>query len=375
MRASGLAFKNGMVYGLVDIDQNTTRFCTGDLFGLEDENGRTILQPKYSDIEYCGHGIFLATDVQKSNKYYFGDKRHFFNRAGTELTYALPDSAFLFNIFSFGEEADKDPHLVLDKFPSDTLLLFGYHDAACRSPVESDQQGLCNIVGKVFLPAIPGLVLFLEPGSAFVIRDGYARSIVNLKTWSTKPTTLQRNPGSIPKSRIPWTGNFQVSMPFPEDRHRKVVHTDNGQFDHDYWCDRRNYPIRSINMFNRFLHEYNLIGMPRDRVLLLLGEPHNAPPWATSPNALTYEFPNQSCTPYFSGIKIYIGNEHVTSWSFIHSDQATINPGKESKRFNTNVVLNDSLDGSNNRLVKSRIGEAGNTDSFPAIQPKPSVPK
>ncbi|CAN5550939.1 hypothetical protein BH11CYA1_BH11CYA1_44060 [soil metagenome] len=71
-------FKDGMLCRLIDIDQRTLRPCDGDLFGLNKEDGRVVLKPKYSDIEYSGHGIFLATDVQKSNKYYFGDERHFF---------------------------------------------------------------------------------------------------------------------------------------------------------------------------------------------------------------------------------------------------------------------------------------------------------
>ena len=106
-------FQHGMVRGLTDIDQNTIHFCDGNLFGLKDESGHEILAPKYSDIEYCGHGLFLATDVNQSSKYYFGEKRHFFNRSGVEQKFSLPKDTIQLNIFSFGSAADKAPDSTL----------------------------------------------------------------------------------------------------------------------------------------------------------------------------------------------------------------------------------------------------------------------
>lgn len=366
-RASGLdslRFKNGMVHGLTDIDQNMLRGCSGDLYGIEDESGRIIIPPKYSDIEYCGHGIFLATDVQKANKYFFGDKRHFFNRDGVELSFVLPENAFLLNIFSFGEKADKETDLVLTKFAADTILLFGYRVAPQPQTLNTCMQGLCDLNGKVLMQPISGNILFLEPGLAFVDAPGNKRSIVDLKTWSAKPTSLERNPGSVPRSRIHWPSNYQVPMPFPKDRIRKVVSTDTGTFDSDYWRERRDHPIRCLEMFNRFLHQYDLIGMQKDRVAVLLGESDRTNTWATNPEGFTYRFPSYSCTGEFSGLKIYVKNDHVASWSFIASNSFG-NTGNESEPITTNVVLKRADTG---RIIGARIGQA--KYEFPETEPK-----
>ncbi|MFN8659159.1 MAG: hypothetical protein U0105_22670 [Candidatus Obscuribacterales bacterium] len=335
-------FKYGMVRVLSDIDQNSMRFCSGDLFGLEDQNGRTILDAKYSDIEYCGHGIFLATEIQKSNKYFFGDQRHFFNRDGVELSYELPEGTLLLNIFSFGDKGDQNPDLILDKFASDTILLFVYREYDSARAPSCCRQGLCDLKGNILLPALRGTILFLEPGSAFVDPNDGKRFIVDLKTWSSTSTNLSRNPGSVPRSRLPWLKNYQVPMPFPNDRKRKVILTDNGSFDSQYWLDRRvrDGPVKQVEMFNRFLHEYDLIGMHRDRVAVLLGEPETGTvsPSLTAPDSYIYTFPCMSCVGYFDGIKINFANERVISWSFIGGNKYE-QTGHEFAPITTNMVL------------------------------------
>lgn len=361
-------FKNGMVHSLPDIDQMSFRFCNGDLYGLEDESGREILPAKFSDIEYCGHGIFLATEVQKWNKYYFGDKRHFFNRDGVEVSYSLPDRAFLYNIFSFGEKADRNSELVLERFAPDTLLLFDYRDEPERRHSGDTEQGLCDLNGKVVMPLVRGIILFLEPGSAFVIRDGNT-AILNLSTWNEVSTSLERSPGSVPRTRIPRPSNYQVPMPFPKDRKQKVVSTDDGVFDHNYWCEKRDHPVYGIDMFNRFLHEYDLIGMQKDKVAVLLGESRSGPKWAVSSETFVYGFPHYGCVPHFSGIKIYMQNERVIRWSFLEGDPLG-DESKESESITTNVVL--SRPKSEGRLGRPKYFEDG---PFPAVEPKHSAAK
>lgn len=357
-----MCIKNGMVHGLLDLDQSSLRSCTGKLYGLEDDRGRSILRSDFSDLEYCGHGLFLATDVQKWNRYYFGDQRHFFNRNGVELKYRLPEKAFLLNIFSFGRKADKAPSLLLHKLPTDTVLLFGIRGN--RQTSADIQQGLCNLSGEILFPAIRGRILFLESGSAFVVRDSGACSIVSLKNWSETPTKLQYSPGSVPAPRIPRTRNYPVLMPFPKDRVRTEASQDNGSFDHDYWCDKRDRPVQAIEMFDRFLHEYNLIGMQKDRVAVLLGESDHADPWARSGDAFVYKFPMYSCTGDYSAIKVYFENEQVSKWSFITSNVFSLDAGEESDFITTNVVLNQPNSG---RLVITG-------HDFPATAPKEERP-
>lgn len=355
-------YKGGMVSGLTDIDQMSMRPCSGDLYGLEDGKGRVILPTKYSDIEYCGHGIFLATEVQKANKYYFGAKRHFFNRDGIELNYTLPVNASLFDIFSFGDKADRDPNLVLSKFSSDTLLLFGFPGGRENGSLVQSHQGLCKLTGQMLMRPIRGVILFIEPGSAFIVRDGGSRSILNLKTMSDIPTKTERSPGVFPMRRIPQP-DYGFGIPFPKDRVRKVLSTDKGAFDKDYWCERRNYPINAEEMFNRFLHDYDLIDMQRNKVISLLGPPAvNFPNWMKSPETLIYLFPNEGCLRFFFGIRIYLKNDQVTGWTFVR-DGMQKDSSAESKRISNNVVLQ--------RFKHGRIGEVQMAaDNWPVIEAK-----
>ncbi|CAN5186551.1 hypothetical protein BH11CYA1_BH11CYA1_33990 [soil metagenome] len=330
--------QHGMVRGLTDLDQNTLHFCDGNLFGLKDESGHEILAPKYSDIEYCGHGLFLATDVNQSNKYYFGEKRHFFNRSGLEQKFSLPKDTLLLNIFSFGSAADNDPDITLNELAADTLLAFG-------SPFEeyprmtSTKQGLCNLRGNVLLAPLKGQVLFLKPGRAFIDAPG-GRKTVDLSTWQEEGTTLQRNPGTVPRPRIHWPNNYQVQMPFPSDRIRISVGTDLGKFDPKYWETGRDSPIKMIHMFNRFLHEYDLIGMSESDLLILLGSgsSHVRLPGKLAPEAHYYQLPSSGCIPTDFGIKINIKSEKVVSWLF-HYRCNSSSESEESDLLTTNVVL------------------------------------
>lgn len=350
-------FQHGMVRGLTDIDQNTLHFCDGNLFGLKDDSGHEILAPKYSDIEYCGHGLFLATDVNQSNKYYFGENRHFFNRAGIEQKFSLPEDTILLNIFSFGSVADNDLDITLNELAPDTLLVFGKPFEEYPN-ITSTKQGLCDLRGNILLAPVKGQVFFLEPGRAFVdAPDG--RKIIDLSTWHEEATTLQRNPGTVPRPRIHWPSNYQVQMPFPTDRMRNCVGTDDGKFDPKYWGTGRDYPIRMIHMFNRFLHEYDLIGMSESDLLILLGSgsSHVRPPGKLAPETHYYQLPSFGCIPTDYGIKINIKSEKVVSWLF-HYSCNSYNESEESDLITTNVVLDLPTQSPNGgRILAARIGE------------------
>ncbi len=360
-------FQHDMIRGLSDIDQSSTHFCDGNLFGLKDKSGREILASKYSDIEYCGHGLFLATDVNQSNKYYFGEKRHFFNRAGIEQNFSLPKDTILLNIFSFGSAADKNPAITLNEMAPDTLLLFG-------SPLEEypgitgTKQGLCDLRGNILLAPVKGQVLFLEPGRAFIDSpDG--RKTVELSTWHEEATTLQRNPGTVPRPRIHRPSNYQVQMPFPQDRIRTCIGTDDGKFDPKYWGTGRDFPIKMMFMFNRFLHEYDLIGMPESDLLKLLGEGSSYVPLPGNSATRFYRFPSSGCIPSVFGIKIKLKSEKVASWSFLYKC-SSYNESEESALVTTNVILELPPELPNGgRIIAQRIGDAA-LKMFPATIPK-----
>jgi hypothetical protein len=161
-------------------------------------------------------------------------------------------------------------------------------------------------------------------------------------------------------------------MPFPKDRLMTAAFTDNGLFDHDYWCDRRNSPVQAIDMFNRFLHDYDLIGMWTDRVDVLLGEPTNDSRWAKSKDSRTYGFPQIGCVPHFSGIRMYTENERVVSWSFVDGDPMNSDGQiSESPKVTTNVVLKRPKNMMNGRVINGRIGEQdGSGRQWAEVEPK-----
>ncbi len=372
VHASGLTsgqFRDGLVQGLLDLDQRSLRFCDGKLRGLTDSKGREILPAKYSDIYYCGHGIFLATDVAPGHRIFFGKQRHFFNSDGVELFHRVPTGAILLNVFSFGDVAEQDPNLELRDLPKETILLFGYQDRS---------QGLCDVKGTVLLPTIVGSVLFLTPGSAFVEPDGSRRSIVDLATMKASSTDLQPDIGKFPPPRLPQEHNYTpFSMRLPEDRVIKIVETDNRVFDKEYWLEKRTYPVSTEAMFNRFLTQYNLIGMPKNEVVNLLGAPSKSlglvsgtVPGANlllsnlvrHPDLMIYRFPSTGCVPFFFGVKICLEHDKVVSWFFVSE-------GKESEIVTTNVVL-QVADG--DRIVNARIGSPlRQQGDFPILEQKP----
>jgi hypothetical protein len=205
----------------------------------------------------------------------------------------------------------------------------------------------------VRLQPINGEVLLVEAGSAFAYCPGRKSSIINLETWTSTPTKLQRNPGSFPVPRIPDRSGTR-SLPLPKGYQLKVVKTDDGLFDHNYWGERRDSPISYLDMFNRFLHEYDLIGMPIVEVRTLLGKPDGAKSESSSSTTFSYGIPAYSCTGVGRGILIHFTNGRVLNWSF-YSRGGFGENALELGAITTNVVLKRNQPGG--RLTPGRIGE------------------
>lgn len=343
---------------LLNLDQNSLRYASGDLYGLEDTAGRVIIPAKFSDIEYCGHGLFLATETEPSSNYYFGTKRSIFNREGVELAYKLPAGAVLLNIFSFGKEADRDKGFVLDKLPDDMTFLFAYKDVPDAS-LDLAKQGICTVDGKLLLPATQARILFLEPGQAFIERPKNSCSTADFETWTIKPTNL-RYSNSIPPRRTPEHG---YPIPLPPDRFKTTKISTSQKFDSSYFKERRYSPVSGFEMFNRFLKENDLIGMNRTQVVDLLGEPAVGPEWATKGDAHLYRFGGWSCIGAFSGVKVYFQKNRVVGWSFIDNEMMG-HEGKESELIKSNVLLKQRPD---NQRFKIQTEQ---TNPFPEVEAK-----
>lgn len=152
-------------------------------------------------------------------------------------------------------------------------------------------------------------------------------------------------------------------MPFPPDRLQEKTFTDNKTFDSDYWSERRDHPIRMIYMFNRFLHQYNLIGMSKDKVAELLGDPDGMKGPIVFAGTF-YRFPYFDCTGSFEGILISFAEDKVCSWKFIGGSSHLAFTRSESAPVTTDVVLDQPTEGT--RLTNAAIGER----KFPAVLPK-----
>ncbi|CAN5550971.1 hypothetical protein BH11CYA1_BH11CYA1_44070 [soil metagenome] len=272
----------------------------------------------------------------------------------------------LLNMFSFGKKAEEDPNLNLTKLPADTILLFG--NRCNRGERLPGKQGLCDINGRILRPLCTGHIYFLKPGFAFVNSDGSKSLTINLTTWHEEQADLHYNPGIVPPARITHPGNYSSPMPFPKDRFLEKVSTDNGLFDPVYWREQRDHPIKYINMFNRFLYEHNLIGMAKSQLFALLGDRKVVRIAASNIETCSYSFPSYSCVGTSEGIRIYLTDDHVTSWSFFgiwSLDKVT-----ESKRITTNVVLKGPKGAG--KPVDGRLAASSNDPKYPEVQQKPS---
>jgi hypothetical protein len=368
-------FRNGLLKGLPDLDQYSLKFYDGQLRGLTDSSERQILPAIYADIYYCGHGIFLATGTDPLHKFYFSKTRHIFNRDGVELPVTAPEGTTLLNIFSFGQEADAYRNIELSRLDPNTILLYGSSDGC---------EGLCDAHGTIILPALPGEIRYVSSHLAYVeiphvrydidlktrglfglprdsegVRDSHgtvippallgnihyvstrsayveipnARYVIDLKTGKRTPSEGGYRPGAFPAPRLPWHSGVGVPMgEMPQDRKINTIGNDDGLFDKEYWTERREYPIGHLAMFDRFLHEHNLIGMTE-------GEATSYLDLKRSPNnkTLVCMFPDDGCTPMDWGIRMYLKDGKVENWCFFYGGDLPAE--RESEPVSSNVIL------------------------------------
>lgn len=348
---------HGMVVYISDIDHCSRRPADVDLKGVSTSDGRVVLPAKYAEVEYCGNGIFLATEPNKNNRYYFADSGKFFDLNGKELPYSLPPGAHLVHVLSFGEKSDRHVSAPLNELPSNTVLLFGLTERLSDKRSNKCNLGLCNINGRVILPAGSEEIRFLQPGKAFM--TGERRVVVDLKSGNLSKTNLQFNPRSMPRARKKPEGPIPA---MPDGFVRTVVSPDDGKFDKDLFNNRNAQAHHFWNMLNRFLHEHDLIGMSKAQVDELLGDGVSSDPERHGVkddlNFRVYVEPRLGHAPCARGIKINFTDNHVVSWQFLGSSDS--GPTRESDLITRNVVLRQPLyRKSGPRLVAGRIGEAG----------------
>jgi hypothetical protein len=204
------------------------------------------------------------------------------------------------------------------------------------------------------------------------------RYVVDIKSGARTANWCLYNPGVYPPPRLPQvTGIRKYKVPLPEDRKIITIAHDDGLFDREYWLENQQYPIIHIEMFNRFLKQYDLIGMSKTQVISLLGPPSRNWRHASrqliedaglidSPDILVYMIPTLGCTPSFFALKICVNGDKVEKWYFV-SERA------ESEPVTTNVVLDLSRTSEAGRLFQTR--HAGVPQDYPAFVKKLVKPR
>ncbi len=370
----------------------------GNPSGLTDLEGKQILPAIYANIHYVGNGIFVATDISKADPFRWGE-HHIFNKQGKELPYKVPDGGVFVDVFSLGNDADKDLTKTCDEFPKGSLLRYR----------TSFENGLCTPEGKVFTPLLPGVICFIKPGLGYSSpkdsnNPNKPNQFIDLQTgklaedknnagpdWLTNRTNYKEDAKLNPNYRHPQIAPYVVPFQteknisyrkISEDTLVKTVDIDDRQFHRDYWQEHRDSPVTRFVMFNRFLKQYDLIGMDQDQVLKLLGPGDSGPICGPGIEYDGYKgdiaFISQSlggggCMPQLNmRFCIHFSQGKVDHWNFAYYKQSKTANGRyvagfdESPPIKTNVVI-PSAEASDHkgRLVAGRIGEM--PERFPKV--------
>lgn len=128
---------------VVDLEAHNPDFrrCSGFPVGITDSAGKRIIPPKYSRIDYLGHGIFMAWGIDPKNKWICASDRHIFDKDGNELDLHLPAGATALGILSFGAQSEADADIQLSSIPSDALIRIA----------RDGKFGICDGLGNTVL--------------------------------------------------------------------------------------------------------------------------------------------------------------------------------------------------------------------------------
>lgn len=122
----------------------------------------------------------------------------------------------------------------------------------------------------------------------------------------------------------------------------KTIVSDTGKFDHNYWLAHR---WSRFEMFVRFLRDYDVIGMTRDKLICLLGEGHlgvgglRQMSMHTEAGTLAYGLYCLGCVPNsYLKVKFHFQDGKVDRWNFFNCETEG-NEDNDSPPITTNVVI------------------------------------
>lgn len=153
-----------------------------------------------------------------------------------------------------------------------------------------------------------------------------------------------------PKGKTDFAGSRSSYWPIAPGRLLQTVNQDDGTFDPRYWKSGRHFPIDRLDMFRRFLQDYNLIGMQRQQLCQLLGPEIPAESMIRSDNSAmeskaekdseaenyTYIISSGCVADQVPRVVVSLENGRVKSW-YLWSY------GKSSPIYTTNVLLDKDV--------------------------------
>ena len=131
----------------------------GNLVGLLDSKGRTIVPPKYSQIDYAGHGLFIMSSVNEPDPYIRGTERYLFTTAGEEINVKVPEGGRFRRILWLSDDQLENDAPV-QALPKNTLLTF----------IKEHRYGICDIDGNQIVEPLYECIDVPHDGVAMMIR-------------------------------------------------------------------------------------------------------------------------------------------------------------------------------------------------------------
>lgn len=190
-----------------------------------------------------------------------------------------------------------------------------------------DAYGLCNSIGEEILPAKYSILSYVGNGN---IWEEERMHYYDPQGRPSRPPTNARqyNASFIdPVKGLTYTRAIAPHIKategtefakVAEDRVIKRVLADSGKFMPDYFQKLKQAPYSRVEMFGRFLKEYNLVGMEESMVRLLLGYPASFEyqNYSGDIKSLTYSLCLSTGCIQREGshVKINFNDNKVTSW-------------------------------------------------------------
>jgi hypothetical protein len=287
----------------------------------------------------------LAQTVFPGKRFHMGKDRLLFDRQGRAMAFVVPPGTHLAGILSLGAQADKVLTSPVAVLPKDSVLIF---------QTDGWQRGLCDKDGEIIVPAKEQAIGLLRPRVGLLGSYGDSAvcryTVVDFKSKRQQPFVSEANPifqqrssfiqnhgkpSLASVSTIPTTEKVTFREIAP-DRFLKESIPGNS-FESDYWIDGYDYPVSRLEMFNRFLTAYNLIGMSKQKFIELLGNKGQEKENPDGAKEISFMLIPGGCTMDHVHVKVSFRNDKVEGWRFFNRDK------HESEVIVSNVLI-DSWD-------------------------------